>query len=202
MSEEKQKTEYEELIEEFKNADKAFAEAQQKLLSGQLVVELMEMTRDPNQLKQQWDIFIQQLRTLLEDRNAKLTSAKNAMRQAVQLTPTQWRGPEGASTQISFDGFGSCSSVTKRTFDPNSLLNGTAKHGLQERLLSLTARDKDGKEYKLVEQKWSIDYEGVMSWLKAHKLEDVIDGAYDEKESTPQVKGPKPLSFLGDPKGD
>ena len=62
--------------------------------------------------------------------------------------------------------------------------------------------NKEGKEVPLVKQEWDIDYDGVMNWLRASKLDDVITGAYDEKESTPQVKGPKEVAFLGDKKKD
>ena len=202
MSDEKsEKTQYEDAVEEFKAADQAYLTSQERMLSGQLVVDLLEMTRDPNQLMQQWQIYRDQLRKLLEDRNAKLTAAKNALRQAVILGPTQWRGPDGKSTSIAFEQF-SCSSVTKRTYDAKSLIEGTARHGLQERLLQLEGKDKDGRPYKLVQQVWEVDYQGVTNWLDAHKLDDVKDGAYDEKEGTPQVKGPKPLTFLGDERKD
>jgi hypothetical protein len=48
--------------------------------------------------------------------------------------------------------------------------------------------------------KYDIDYMGVLAWLRANELNDVVEGAYDEKESTPQVKGPKVLAFLGESK--
>ena len=135
----------------------------------------------------------------LEVRNDRLKNAADALRQSVVLTTTQWRGPDGKATMSEAGPF-KVSSVTHRSFDPPSLFNLVDKHGLRERLMELTSINKDGKTYHLVEQKWDIDYPSVLQWLRANQLTDIIDGAYDEKEKTPQVKGPKPLAFLGEKK--
>jgi hypothetical protein len=187
MSESK---DYEVAVEKFQAADKKYQELAEKFLSGDWM---------PPEMKKEHQTLRDQVRSSLEDRNAERIAAANALRQAVVLGPTQWRGAEGKTTVVAFGPF-NCSSVTKRTFDAKSLLDGAQKHGLLERLLELKSRDKDGVEYKLVEQVWKIDYDGISSWLKAHKLTDVLEGAYDEKESTPTVKGPKLLAFLGDEK--
>jgi hypothetical protein len=42
----------------------------------------------------------------------------------------------------------------------------------------------------------------VLNWLKANNLTDVISGACEENEKTPQVKGLKALTFLGEKKDD
>jgi hypothetical protein len=193
-----EKREYETAVEEFVSADRHFEELKTKFMDGSILFDLSP-DRGVQHMQAQMVEAWKELAKRLEDRNAKLTAAKNAMRQAVVLAPTQWRGPEGQPTVVSFSGF-SCSSVTKRTFDPKSLLDGASKHGLLERLLALTGRDKNGQEYKLVQQVWEIDYDGVKSWLQAHGLSDVLEGAYDEKEGTPQAKGPKLLAFLGEVK--
>lgn len=189
MSERK---DYETAVELFQEADKKFKALEESFLGGDWL---------PEELRQQFVTLREQVRSSLEDRNAKLTAAKNALRQAVVLGPTQWRGPDGKPSVVSFGPF-NCSSVTGRNFDSKSLLEGAQKHGLLERLLELKSIDKDGKEYKLVQQSWDIDYDGVKNWLKAHKLDDVLEGAYDEREKTPTVKGPKPLAFLGEEKGE
>ena len=186
-----EKKEYELAVEAFQEAEKKYEELEDRFLNGDWL---------PQNLKADFLTLREQVRSSLEDRNAKLTAAKNALRQAVVLGPTQWRGPDGKPTVVSSGPF-NCNSTTKRNFDAKSLLDGVQKHGLLERLLELKGRDKEGKEYNLVQQVWEIDYEPVKHWLSANKLTDVLDGAYDEKEGTPTVKGPKTLAFLGEEKG-
>jgi len=183
-----EKKEYELAVEAFQTADKEYQAIQEKFLNGDWL---------PEHVRGQFVTLIEQIRSSLEDRNAKLTAAKNAMRQAVVLGPSQWRGHDGKTTVVSSGPF-NCNSTTKRTFDPKSLLDGVQRHGLLESLLELKGIDKEGKEYRLVQQVWEVDYEPVKNWLAANKLTDVLDGAYDEKEGTPTVKGPKPLAFLGE----
>ena len=190
---------YEKAVEEFEAADKKYKEMQEAMTNGDVLLDLVSSTKDPAVLRREWQGFLSSLHQALEDRNIKLKNAADLLRQAVVLTTTQWRGPDGKATTLKSGPF-TVSSVTGRSFDAKSLLDMAAKHGIQERLLELTSLDKDGKPYHLVELKYDIDYQGVLAWLRANELNDIVDGAYDEKEKTPSVKGPKALAFLGEPK--
>lgn len=86
--------------------------------------------------------------------------------------------------------------------DHSTLFELSKQRGLFERLLDLKSIDKDGKEYHLVQQKWEVDYDKVLSWLRANKMDDVALAAYDEKEGTAKVSGPKEIYYLGDKKKD
>ena len=102
---------------------------------------------------------------------------------------------------LSYGGF-RVSSVTKRNFDATELFNHLKKRKLLSSLLELRTLNKDGKEIPVVKQEWDIDYDSVLAWLRQNKLDDVVKTAYTEKESTPQVRGPKEVYFLGEKKKD
>jgi len=194
---------YETAVAQFDAAKQAWEAAEDYVTSGRCIADLMTNARgDVTKAQEEWARIWADLRLKQEDYNAKRRSAADALRQAVVLTPNQWRGPEGDSTIVTCGAF-KVSSVTKRGFDANSLFSLTRQHGLLDRLLELKTFDKEsGKEVPLVKQEWDINYQAVLSWLRANKLDDVVTGAYDEKESTPQVKGPKEVYFLGDTKKD
>ena len=187
-------------VKEFIAVEANLKAFQEYLDSGEFMTEILAIAgSDPVRAAQEWKSFWAGGRNLIEEYNVKIKAAKDALRSSVQLTPTQWRGTEGKADFLQAGPF-KVSSVTKRSFDAPSLFNLVNTHGLLESLYALTTFDKDGKEVPMVRQEWKIDYAGVLQWLKNNKLDDVIDGAYDEKESTPQVKGPKELAFFGDPK--
>jgi hypothetical protein len=199
MTEEAKKP-YDADIDAFEKADTAFKEMQEKLESGAFLAELFAMCQgDLAKMQSQFKIFFGQLRQALENRNTALKSAQNALRQVVMLAPSQWRGPEGRPTTVAARGF-NVTSVTSRWFDPESLMQLTGKAGLLERMMELTYLNKDGKSCKVIQPSFEIEYDELYKWLKSNRLDSVIDGAYDEKEKTPQVKGPKELAFLGDKK--
>lgn len=197
---ESEKKDFDKAVDEFQAADTQLRWHIDRFLTGDYILDLAQNLVDKpafvGLLQEEHKKYVEHIEKLTEDRNAKLKTAQNALRQSVVLGPTQWRGPDGKTDSMSVGPF-VCTSVTKRTFDSKSLLDGVQKHGLLERLLSLTNRDKEGNEYNIVEQVWAIDYEPVKNWLAANKLDDVLKGAYDEQESTPQVKGPKPVALLG-----
>ena len=60
----------------------------------------------------------------------------------------------------------------------------------------LQGMDKTGAVVHMVEPVYTVNYEGVTTWLKQRGLGDVLEESYEEKESTPSVKGPKKLAFL------
>lgn len=194
------KPDYQVAVEEFEAADREYKELERKLSEGEIIDEILTH-QNPAIVKREFRAFLNALKAALEERNAKLKNAGDLLRQAVALAETQWRGPEGKPTRLTQGGF-EVSSVTHRGFDPQSLMDGCRRHGLLERLMELTTVDKDGKTVHLVEQVWDVDYSGVYEWLKSHNLRDVIDGAYDEKEKSPMVKGPKAIAYLGDKKAD
>jgi hypothetical protein len=196
------KKDYEAAVDAFLLAEKTWKDSEEYVSSGKFMADvLVNANGNPSKAMSEWTSIWNDLRTKQEDYNAKRKSAADALRQAVVLTPNQWRGPDGDPTMFSYGSF-KVSSVTKRGFDSEALFTLIRKHNLLDRLLSLKMVNKEGKEVPLVKQEWDIDYDGVMNWLRASKLDDVITGAYDEKESTPQVKGPKEIAFLGDKKKD
>lgn len=184
-----------EALEAFQSADQEYKMLETYVLTGGFLKEVVG--RPEAMAMDTYQGIIENLKKALEERNVRLKTLQDLLRQQVTLSVTKWRGPEGAPTELSAGPF-KVSSVTFRNFDPKSLFNLTKKHGLLERLMDLKTLDKDGKEVKLVQQTYEIDFKNVFAWLKANKLDDVVNGAYDEKEGTPQVKGPKPLTFLGD----
>jgi len=193
-----EKQEHQQRIDEYTEAVKKYKEMEEHFLSGGVAVEINRFAGgDAARVKEQFQAYVQQLQAALEDSNAKLQAAKNSFRQLVQLTPMQQRGPEGKATKIDYGPL-NVTSATKRWLDATSLLQLAAKHQILDRLLALTTFDKEGKEFKLVEQQWIINYEHVYKWLKENKLDNIIDGSYDEKEETPRVGGAKPLAFLGE----
>lgn len=197
------KKDYELAVDAFMEAERAWNSAEEYISSGRFMGDVIVNAKGSaekavQEFKRIWD----DLRLKQEDYNAKRRSAADALRQAVVLSPNQWRGPDGDATMAAYGGF-KVSSVTKRSFNADSLFALTRKHGLLDRLLELKTFDKEtGKEVPLIKQEWDIDYQGILSWLRANKLDDVITGAYDEKESTPQVKGAKEIYFMGDKKKD
>lgn len=196
------KKDYENAVDAFLFAEKVWKDAEEYVSSGKFIYDLMvDSGGDTLKASNGWVRIWNDLRLKQEDYNAKRKSAADALRQAVVLTPNQWRGPEGDATMITYGGF-KVSSVTKRSFDSETLFAAMRNHGLLDRLLSLKMVNKEGKEVPMVKQEWDIQYDGVLNWLRANKLDDVVTGAYDEKESTPQVKGPKEVYFLGDRKKD
>lgn len=192
------KQDHEKKIDEYTDALKKYKAMEESFLSGEVAVEINRFAGgDPNRVKEQFQAYVRNLQAALEDSNAKLRAAKDAFRQLVQLTPMQQRGPEGKATKIAYGPL-EVSSATRRWLDAESLLKLAAKHGILDRLLELTSFDKEGKQFKLVEQQWIVNYEHVSKWLKEQKLDNIINGSYDEKEETPRVSGSKPLAFLGE----
>lgn len=193
------KTEYEVAIDEFVDADKKYAEIEDHFMSGLILRELVIPGVPVEQVIEQFKLVLDEMKRLLEDRNSKLQTAKNAFRQVVTLGPSQWRGPDGPPTSMTYGPF-TVSSFTKRSLDSSTLIELAMQRGFLDDLSSLKGISNDGKEYKLVQTKVDVDYKGVVAWLKQKGMTDVIEGAYDEKEGTPTVKGPKPIAFLGEKK--
>jgi hypothetical protein len=193
-------TDYELAVEQFKVADRAYKEAEEEITSGDFLRELFANAQgDVDRAQRDWHSRWEGLQSLLSDRNTKLKSAQNAFRQAVQLAPTQWRDWNGQSTKVNYEGF-EASSVTSRRFEPASLFRLLREKGKLEEALALSKINSEGKEERLIQEAWKIDYEGMLNWLQANNLLDVLAGSYDETEKTPQVRGPKPLTFLGEKK--
>ena len=105
------------------------------------------------------------------------------------------------SSVLNYGSF-SVSSVTRRWLDGETLkMNATSK-GIYGDLKKFKGSDKDGKEFNLIEEKIEVHYEPVVKWLLDHGHADLVESAYDEREVTAQVKGPKALAFFGEKKGD
>jgi hypothetical protein len=207
------KKDYEVAVENFEKADKEYKTLEERFSSGRIVEDLgipVAAPRDDEargimeQAVEGFKGFWNRLKELMEERNVRVKNAQDALRQAVILAPTQWRGVDGKPTKVIAGAGFDASSVTYRSFDPQSLfLLLSKKEGGEElikRLLSETRVTKDGKVVPIIEQTWEMDYPSVLSWLQRQGLSDVVNGAYDEKEGTPQVHGPKPVYFLGEEK--
>lgn len=196
------KKEYERAVDAFEVADAAYAKLQEYVESGEFLREILNRSMGNYETAQtHWNQVWEKLKALKDERNVKLKSAKDALRQAVVLGPTQERGPEGTATIIRYGDF-TVSSVTHRTFEPESLIKLCERFGVLQELMGLQYLDKDGVEKFAFKQEWKVNYERVMEWLKARDLQTVINGAYDEQEKTPSVRGPKEIAFLGEKKGD
>lgn len=196
------KTEYQEAVDAFERADSAYLALQDFVESGEFLREIFDRSLGNYETaKGLWDQIWDKLRALRDERNVRLVTVKNALRQAVQLGPTQERGPDGASTILKVGEF-TVSSVTGRTFDAQTLLVECKKFGVFDELMALKYTDKMGVELPAVMTVPEINYEKVLSWLKAKKLDHIIKVAYEEREKTPAVKGPKEIAFLGEKKGD
>lgn len=192
------KKDYEVAIDAYVEAEKRYKELETDFLNGDAVVGIMARSNgDPDFVRREWQSLANLIKVRLEDMNAAQQSAKNAFRSAVALTETQWRGVGGKASSLSYGPF-TVESATKRSFNPTDLLRGAERHGVLDQLLSLTGYSKEGKEYRLVEPTWKIDYPNVLKWLQSQHLQGIIDGAYEEEEQTPRVTGVKPLAFLGE----
>lgn len=202
-----EKLEYEKAIDEFLETDKKYTNLEEQFMSGELlgmVIDGAPGTIDEemkNNIIEQFKAMIDEFKNLLEERNTKLQNAKNSLRQFVQLAPSQWRGRDGKPSVTSYGSF-HVSSVTRRWLDGEALMQQARSKGLEKDLRGLESVDKNGKKYRLVQEKYEIDYDLVTKWLIDHGHEDVVDASYDEKEATAQVKGPKALAFFGEKKGD
>lgn len=193
------KPEYETAIDEFMEADQKYSDLEKHFMSGLVLRQLYVPGGDVEELIVNFQAVLAELKSLLEDRNAKLQNAKNAIRSVVQLGPSQWRGPDGSPTTLTYGPF-SVSSFTMRSLDSETLLALAKSKGFEPQLMALKGISKTGESVPLVQTKVDVDYQGVYQWLKTHGHEDVIEGAYDEKERTPMVKGPKPVAFFGEKK--
>jgi hypothetical protein len=186
-------------VKAFEDADAEYKKAQEALLSGEVAWEiasqgLMGEASKPSFLEQ-WRFAVEQLQTKLEDRNSKLQSACLALRDLVRINETEERGYDAKPVQISKGPF-KVNSVTGRSFDVETLFLLAKRFEIYPALLELKT-NKDGFEEPVVQQSWKINFEYLLTWLKANKLQGIIDGAYKEEEKTPAVTGPKPLAFLG-----
>lgn len=201
------KTDYELASDSYREAEAKYRAMEQKFMDGTIVEDIWpqesmlykssDMMR--SELIENYKAAIEYLKYLRDERNTKLTDAKNALRLAVQLNETQWRGIDGKPTILSYGEF-HVASVTRRRLDSDSLLSLAKEKGILDKLLSLRGINKEGREYSLVKQEWNIDYEGVKRWLEQNNMIDILIASYDETESTPQVKGPKLAAFLGENK--
>lgn len=195
------KRDYEIAADEFREADAAYKALEARFMDGTVLHEVIPLdgTATMDNVIDRYKQALAELKSLRDSRNTKLVSARNAMRQAVQLIENQWRGPMGKPTVIDYNGF-IVSSVTRRRFDGPSLLAMAKEKGILDDLLNLKGMDKEGNEVQLIQQEWKIDYDGIKQWLLDHDMADIVIASYDEIETTPMVKGPKSMSFIGETK--
>jgi hypothetical protein len=193
------KTPHDLALAAFNAADAKYTELEESWLLGTFFEDLAGLPVEEQ--KTQYAVLVGMVKKALEERNVALKTAQDELRQKVTLNITKQRGPEGAGTVLTAGPF-KTTSVTFRAFNTDDLVRLCKENGIYERLLDLKQLGKDGKEEKLVQQVMEVDYPGVYAWLKGNGFQKIIDVAYDEKEGTPQVKGPKVLAFLGDKKAE
>ena len=196
-----EKPEFEKLADEFIEADKRYLAVEEQFLNGNILKEILTPGVSSERAVDEFKMVVEEMKKLLEDRNTKLTMAKNALRSAVQLGETQFRGPDGKPSVLSYGPF-SVSSVTRRTLDAPTLLEQAAKKGFLKELTELQTVDKAGHSVHLLKQQYLVNYEGIVTWLKQRGLNEVVAASYEEADGTPMVKGPKKLAFLGEKKDE
>lgn len=191
---------HERLVNAFLEVEKEVKDELERFESGEFITDIVTSfasDKSVDNAKARYLSYKQYVRDLIEKHNVALTDAKNAMRAIVQLGPTQWRGPEAKADIVAYKGF-SVSSVTKRSFDPPTLANHLERVGALARYMALTKVNKDGINEPIIQQVLEVNYDAVKKQLVADGLQAVITAAYEEKESTPQAKGPKPLTYMGE----
>lgn len=195
---------YEPLIDEFMELDKECQQLVEKFTSGKILFECLppegatDLPTLMAKMVAQFNSFQEHLKQRIEQRNAKLQEASNAMRGVVMAADTVVRGPDGKSSFVKYGPF-EVSSKTSRTFDPEALRAQTQARGLYSRLTELAVINKEtGKSELAFRTEWKISYEPVKNWLREQNLEDVLQAAYEEEEGTPAVTGPKPLGWIGE----
>jgi hypothetical protein len=196
--------EYAKPVDEFLELDKQCQELIEKFTSGRILYECVpvEPMPDPasfmNKMIEKFNSFQTYMKELIDLRNSKLQDIQNALRAAVTATVVTRKGPDGKATVISYGPF-KVNSRTVRTFDPATLFGKVQELGLYTKLLELKMIDKNtGEQIPAIRQEWEISYEPVKNMLREMNLENIISEAYREKEETPAVTGPKPISFIGE----
>jgi hypothetical protein len=191
-------------VEEFLEIDKKCQELVEKFTSGRILYECMpvEPAPDPatymSKMIEKFNSFQTYLKQMIDLRNSKLQEIQNAMRAAVTETVGARKGPDGKATVISYGPF-KVNSRTVRSFDAAKLFGKVQELGLYTKLLDLKMIDKTtGEQVAAIQQEWTIPYEPVRNWLRELNLEAIITEAYTEKEETPAVTGPKPISYIGE----
>jgi hypothetical protein len=191
--------EFQRAVDAFEIADAELKVLQQAFEDGSILYKCLPAD-DMEKLIQNYNAAMEDLKKKLEDRNAKLQAAQNALRSSIMPTQTQWRGPDGKATMMKYGRF-EVSSKTSRSFVPDTLFKLVQQKGMFTRLLEEHAFDKkSGESRPIIRQRWDMDYEQVKNFLRENNMEEVIIAAYDEDEMTPAVQGPRPIAFLGDTK--
>jgi hypothetical protein len=192
-----EKTALQTAIDEFDAADALFRERQELFSTGRIMAAIWEgrpgMTVE--KATQEYQYAWEEMKKFMEDRNAKLKSVKDALRQSVMMSQTQWRGHAGKATTLSVGRF-NVSSRTKRWIDTECLVRLLTREGKLAEALALTKVTSEGKTIKVLEPAWKVDYESMVDYLVANNLLNVLKGSYEEEESTPQVTGPKAVTLF------
>lgn len=191
-------TEQEKALADFKEADEEYQTIKEFVESGVFLKELLDRSQGNfSTASQIWKQIWEKLAESNEDRNSKLKVVKDILRRSVQLSIQQKRGPEGSASVLKADMF-TVSSVTHRNLNAIRVMEMCHTLGLTDELQSLTYTNKAGSQVPALSVEYSVDYDRVMNWLKAKKLDNIIEAAYVEVEKTPAVKGPKETALLGE----
>jgi hypothetical protein len=143
----KEKQEHEKLVEEFMDIDKQCQEMVEAVTSGRVIVDCVPtegfngVSEFIQKLVSNFVAYQENLKVLIEQRNAMLQQVASAMRALVMPGVNQWRGPDGKSTFIKYGPF-EVASRTHRSFDPTTLFKLVAERGMESRLKELTYIDK------------------------------------------------------------
>jgi hypothetical protein len=182
---------------EYAKAAQKAKDAIEAISSGEVIMHLLVSSGgNPTGMQEGWQDIWRQSQEFIEDRNSKLEEFKTALRTEIGLD-TSVKGPDGKAKIITIGNF-VASSVTKRSFDGNLLLELLDSVGLKEEFLSQRVFDKDGKEISLASTETYIEYGPTINWLSSKNAHELIKKSYVEKASTPSVKGDKTIGKLGD----
>jgi hypothetical protein len=192
---------YETAVDEFEDADKAYRELEAYVTSGDAIVDIAtEHGTNSEAARAEWVEIWTQLREKLDDRNAKYTNAANEMRKVLAKDVSQgdnWRGPEGKADRVKYGPL-ECNTRTKRFFVGEELIKLAERKGIFKQVEDLTYLDETtNRKEPVVSSVILVAFKPMLQWLRDNNHEDIINGAYEEKEETPMVQGDKKIAFLG-----
>lgn len=199
-----ERKEYQILIDKFMELDQECEQLIDKLKTGKILIECLPPEGAPSlgvlmdKLTLNFRNFQEYLKNKIEERNAILQQAASAMRGEVMAGENIVRGPDGKATTLEYGPF-EVSSKTSRSFNYDRLREVLEQRGLLQRFHDLQTTDKKtGEPLQVVRTETTVMYEPAKNFLRELNMEDVINYAYEEEESTPAVTGPKPIAFVGD----
>lgn len=192
------KTEYEVLVEEFEKSDAELKDYLSMIENGDFIKEIFDNSLgNSNMAKEHWLSLWDKVRSLTEERNVKLSQAKDALRSAIISSQNGPRGPDAKAETLKSGKF-LVTSTTNRSLNAEKVIEICSKLGILDELKEASYMDSNGTVVPLLKQEWFIEYGKAKEWLIAKGHENIIQLSYQEIEKTPRVTGPKKLAMLGE----